>query len=207
MGMRSAHRLRALFSFIAVSALLAAPCTLNSSGAPLARWEAFSRSPKGRDLAAWLRCEAAALLAGPACRLAPPREVPPFYGSLGVFITLVRQGRVRGCYGAFDHGSDDFVSVVGEYLRGALHGDPRHDPLEASELASTRIVVTIAGDLFPVDEIETLDTRSCGVLIHGESGGMRVYVPAEVRTSGYIRDAANAMRAVQIQAFRAITIE
>ncbi|HPJ40409.1 MAG TPA: AMMECR1 domain-containing protein [Spirochaetota bacterium] len=128
-------------------------------------WVRFSESGEGRALTSWVRCVAGELLGEEACRRPMVVRTPPFYGRFGIFVTIVKGRSVRGCYGAFDHRSDDFETVLKEYITGALRNDRRHSPLDVGELDDVRIVITIADRRFPVRDLQSLDISRFGVTL------------------------------------------
>ncbi len=130
---------------------------------------------------------------------------PPFYGRLGLFITIIKNGKVRGCYGSFSHRSDSIENVLNEYLLAALKSDPRHKPLEPDELDSAEIILTIADQPVSVNDIESADLKRMGVVISLENGDKFVYVPAEIKTSSYIKKEFRG-REFQVEIFNSVTI-
>lgn len=170
----------------------------------LEQWAEFSKKPECGTLVSWLRCQARSRLAGVPCREILGVATPPFFGRLGIFITLKKGTRVRGCYGAFYHGTADIETLLPDYITGALTRDPRYEPLDISEIEDTDIIMTITTPPFPVDDYTSIDTRRYGiVLMCGEHTA--VFVPAEIRSASYI-EKAMAGKACQVSAFKGVTI-
>ena len=132
-------------------------------------------------------------------------NTPPFYGSLGLFVTLKRGRKVRGCYGAFVHSSASIERVLRDYLRGALTGDHRYEPLQAHEIEDVEIIITVASIPGAVNSIHHVNLDDYGVVLTCDNRGKRVFVPAEVRTSSYINRYLRG-RHCEIGAFRAVTV-
>lgn len=65
---------------------------------------------------------------------------------LAVFITLTQQDALRGCIGAMES-SDPLAQAVAESAYSAAFGDPRFPELEAHELGTTRIEISILSPL------------------------------------------------------------
>lgn len=186
--------------------LLALPCgSLPIEDDTLEVWSEFSKKNECRELMEWLRCRAGERLAGAGqCRLTDIKA-PPFFGALGLFITLKKGNTIRGCYGAFTHAMTDIRSLLSDYLVGALTRDPRYKPIDVAELAETDIILTIATVPSPVSDIGTVDMHRYGVMVVCNGDETTVFVPAEVRTTSYVE---RFMRGTSCQAsiFRAITI-
>ncbi len=172
----------------------------------LEEWSRFARSPEARALVDWAHCALAQGLAGTQCASPFPGNLPAFYGRNGVFVTLVRGKRVRGCYGAFHHASESLEEVLRDYLGGALRRDGRYPPLEVSELGETRVVITITGMEYPVDDISALDLARSGVVFSMESGAKLLFVPAEIKSIDYLKKRVIMKSVVQVAAFRAVSI-
>jgi len=131
-------------------------------------------------------------------------STPPFFGKLGIFITLKKGTKVRGCYGAFFHGSADIEALLSDYIAGALTRDPRYKSLDVSEIEDTDIIMTITTAPSPVDDYRLIDTSRFGiVLVCGEQ--TTIFVPAEIRSAAYIEKAI-AGKTCQVSAFKGVTI-
>ena len=179
----------------------------------LGAWGEFSESGKAGMMISWLKTQALHELSGP--KSGAPRkglglsanETPLFYGHVGIFITLVKGKKIRGCYGAFHHRSGSLEDVMREYLRGALRYDERYRPLAIEELDGTDIIVTITSMPYPVQGVEDLDISRHGVMVAYEDGGNAVYVPAEMKTRSHLLSSIGNIRAANIFAFSAVTIK
>jgi AMMECR1 domain-containing protein len=170
----------------------------------LEQWAEFSKKPECGKLSSWLRCQARSRVTGMPCREALGVTPPPFFGKLGIFITLKKGTKVRGCYGAFFHGSADIEALLSDYIAGALTRDPRYKSLDVSEIEDTDIIMTITTAPFPVDDYRLIDTSRFGiVLVCGEQTA--IFVPAEIRSASYI-EKAMAGKSCQVSAFKGVTI-
>ena len=173
----------------------------------LEEWLEFSQNISlKKQLTVWLRCKAKAKITGAECSEKLNITTPPYFGKLGIFITLKKGKNVRGCYGAFSHTSTDIAVVLSEYLSGALTGDMRYKPLEISELESTDIIITIASQPYAVADADSVDVLRYGIAITCPDGLATVYVPAEIRNSLLIQKQLKG-KDCQISAFRAVTIK
>jgi AMMECR1 domain-containing protein len=171
----------------------------------LAQWEEFSRRPDSRELLLWLRCHARAKLAGARCKDRLNVIMPAYFGRLGIFITLKKGKKVRGCYGAFSHASADIEKVFLEYLSGALTGDARYEPLDAAEVETADIIVSITSPAYAVADLDSVDLLRYGISVACGEEQARVYVPAELRNMEDLRNFIQG-KECQISAFRAITV-
>ena len=63
-----------------------------------------------------------------------------------VFVTLTRDGDLRGCIGSLCAAAP-LVHAVADAAHGAARHDPRFPPLETVELASTRIEISVLSEL------------------------------------------------------------
>jgi hypothetical protein len=172
---------------------------------PLDAWSGFSKKNECKKLMGWLRKQAVERLTGAMLSSFPEIETPPFFGSLGIFITLKKGNKVRGCYGAFSHSSVEIGRLLSDYLAGALTRDPRYPPLDVGELSNTDIILTLASMPSPVSDIGAVDLHQYGMLMVCDGDETTVFVPAEIRTVSYIERFMKG-RTCQISAFRAITI-
>lgn len=172
---------------------------------PLDRWSSFSRTPEGRELIAWLKLNANRSLNGETMNLTLSAELPLLAGRAGMFITLVRKGKVRGCYGSFHHELASTKEIFLQYLNGALYLDPRYRPLEPAELEDTEIIVTVTSYPEPVDDPNNVDMAIFGLFIECEDQAGTVIVPAEFKTVSRVTSLAGK-KDCRYSRFRAVTI-
>jgi AMMECR1 domain-containing protein len=171
----------------------------------ISEWSDFAGKPECKKLLQWLRCQARAHITGMICGTRFDVATPGYFGSLGMFVTLKKGNRVRGCFGAFSHSGIDAGSLLSDYLAGALTRDPRYHPLDISELNETRIIVTITTQPYPVNDILSVDVRHYGITLQCGNEYI-VFVPAEIKNTSYIEKIMkNSI--CQISTFRAVTLE
>lgn len=188
-----------------ITLLLVSVSVLYADNSCLESWEEFSRSPEKAQLIDWMKETAGDLLI--KNKLSCSCNIPFVQQGIcsGLFVTLVHKGKVRGCYGAFSHRNSSLLTVLKEYIRGALFLDPRHKPLERHELEDTEIILTVASDPEPVDDINNVDISNSGVLIECEDSTKTVIVPAEFKTtSGILKHTKKTV--CRYYRFRAVTI-
>lgn len=171
----------------------------------LSEWREFSCRPECKRLLQWLRCQAGARLTGTTCPQRFNVATPEYFGRLGMFVTLQKARRVRGCFGAFSHSITDAGNLLNDYLTGALTRDPRYRPLDVAELADTRIIITVTSQPFPVSHIDSADVRNFGItLLCGNETA--VYVPAEIKSTSSIEKKIHGS-GCQVYLFRAVTLQ
>lgn len=176
-----------------------------SSEECLIKWKAF-RGEQGGRLIHWLEKEARIIIGGSQRPAVFRGTVPEYYGRVGIFITVLKDGKVRGCFGAFHHRGHRFSTTARRYLKGALRSDPRYRPLGIDELDECDIIVTIASPPAALEGIETIDLERYGILYRYSDGSLGVIVPAEVRTVEYLKKTAERKEVLSRFCFRAVTI-
>jgi len=92
---------------------------------------------------------------------APPAE-PRAYG--GVFVTLKKLDRLRGCMGTLDPSMALVEAVREAAVRAALY-DPRFPPVVAPELPDLRVAVSILSELRLLRELHELQLGRHGILV------------------------------------------
>ncbi len=176
-----------------------------SSDSCLEKWEEFSRTAEKIQLKTWIRTTAFNILSKNKAAANPDIKLPAQPDCSGLFITLIRKGKVRGCYGAFTHRYNSPSDILKDYIKGALYHDPRHTPLEKYELDDTEIVLTVTSNPEPVDDINNVDISNFGLFIECEDSSKTVIVPAEYRTASSVLKLTDNRRC-RYQKFRSVTI-
>ncbi len=192
------------FSPVISAVLVLSLCSWSGSD-PLEQWREFSRSKNKTVFMKWLRSNTLSIYKKEKNVAPLPADLPQVYGRSGLFITLMKKGKVRGCYGAFDHGETDTALLLRDYIKGALSYDPRYRPLELHELEDTDIIITIASYPEQVDDLNKVDISRFGVFIECEGSQGTVIVPAEFRTVNRLEN-KNRYSNCRISRFRAVTI-
>ena len=171
----------------------------------LRQWQRFANSSESTKVLLWLRCQAKEKFSPDKCReLQVP--LPAFYGKLGLFVTIQENYRVRGCFGAFFHKTENPYQVLREYLRGALREDLRHTPFDISRLPEAKIVITIATQPHGIRNVDDIVPARQGVILSSPTGQHFIYVPAEIRDTNYIKAIIRKHRIVDIKTFKAVSI-
>jgi AmmeMemoRadiSam system protein A len=81
----------------------------------------------------------------------------------GVFVTIKRQGELRGCLGVLEMRGALSEEVV-RCARDSATRDPRFPPMSAAELADMSLEISVLG---PLEEIDPLAERAIVIGEHG----------------------------------------
>jgi AmmeMemoRadiSam system protein A len=93
----------------------------------------------------------------------------------GVFVTLSRKGRLRGCIGNILPSEPLVRGVIENTMHSAAH-DPRFNPMGPDELKSTGIEISIMSPLMKVHSLDEVEVGRDGLVL---SAGRRkgVFLP------------------------------
>ena len=91
-------------------------------------------------------------------------EVPHLNEPLGVFVTLHRQGDLRGCIGFVD-ARLPLQEAVREVAVKAAMEDPRFPPLARPELADVEIEISVLSPLSPVQSVDDVVVGKHGLIV------------------------------------------
>ncbi len=112
-----------------------------------------------------------------------PTPVPPALATqrAGAFVTVVKQGKLRACWGTLEPQHANLAEEVAASAQGACSRDTRFPPLRVEELPSLRLIVTIVLSP-PQPALEThIRPREQGVLVRSGARSA-VVLPHEGRT-------------------------
>lgn len=91
----------------------------------------------------------------------------------GVFVSLKKQGNLRGCIGTFAPTRPNIAEEIISNAVNAGTGDPRFFPVEADELNELTYSVDILSDPEPVKNIGELDPKKYGIILRkGHRSGL-----------------------------------
>jgi len=189
----------ALFIFVAIASISFAEDSY------FVRWKDFVNSPQKKQITNWVEQVAYAELHKKKYPLIPKIKVPPFFGKLGLFVTIKKKNKVRGCFGSFYPNTNYFFSAIEKYLMGALYLDPRYKPLDDFNFENSEIIITIATMPQNVSDLSFLDLSENGVVINC-NGNYRIFVPEEIVSIDYLKRFLNRSICT-VQSFRAVTIK
>ncbi|HOQ07489.1 MAG TPA: AmmeMemoRadiSam system protein A [Clostridiales bacterium] len=91
-------------------------------------------------------------------------------GKAGVFVSIKKHGRLRGCIGTIMPARENIASeIIHNAISAGVH-DPRFPPVTEDELDDLVYSVDVLGKPEPINSIEELDVRRYGVIVRA---GMR----------------------------------
>jgi AmmeMemoRadiSam system protein A len=111
----------------------------------------------------------------------PPATAGDFPEASGAFVTLKREGRLRGCIGTLEC-RRSLAEEVARVAVSAAREDPRFAPLTAEELDGLDVEVSVLG---PLEEIDPRDPAAIEIGRHGlvvEQGYRRGLLLPQVAT-------------------------
>lgn len=112
----------------------------------------------------------------------PPPELRGEPAPFGVFVTAVRDRKVRGCFGRMDPGGSSLAEMVVEAAHGAARLDVRNRPIAPGELRAVNLIVSLVGPAEPVESIAAVDPWTMGLLVRADTRSA-VLLPGEARTA------------------------
>ena len=101
-------------------------------------------------------------------KLAPsdlPEQSEALRGRAGAFVSLKKDGRLRGCIGTFQPTRADLAEEIIANAISAACRDPRFQPVEREELGELDISVDVLSDPEPVSDPSMLDPAKYGVIV------------------------------------------
>ena len=90
----------------------------------------------------------------------------PLAQQLGSFVTLTKNGVLRGCVGSI-HSTDPLAQCVATAAFNAAYRDSRFAPLSAAEIDQIRIEISILSPLEPID-VKTNEELLANLLPHDD---------------------------------------
>jgi len=108
----------------------------------------------------------------------PPSELTR--RDLGAFVTLKRNGQLRGCIGNIV-GQGPLYMTVWSMAQAAAFQDPRFSPLTRGEMAGLEIEISILGPIEPCPDPELVEVGRHGLIMRqgGRQGLLLPQVPVE----------------------------
>jgi len=102
----------------------------------------------------------------------PPTELTEeMKARAGVFVSLHKQGELRGCIGTIEPVRSNVAQEIIANAISAATRDPRFSPVSADELCELDISVDVLTEPEPISSLQELDPRQYGVIV--ESGARR----------------------------------
>jgi AmmeMemoRadiSam system protein A len=98
--------------------------------------------------------------------IAPPSELNPLMEDrAGVFVSIHKDGALRGCIGTIAPIQRNVAEEVIHNAISAATRDPRFPPVKPDELAALEISVDVLGEPEPVSSLSELDPVRFGVIV------------------------------------------
>jgi AmmeMemoRadiSam system protein A len=95
----------------------------------------------------------------------PVKETSPVLGERrGAFVSLHRQGRLRGCIGYLD-AVKPLLETVREMAAAAAFHDPRFEPLRPEELAGLEIEISVLSPMHLIKSTDEIEVGKHGLYI------------------------------------------
>ena len=103
-----------------------------------------------------------------------PDPLPPEYETrAGVFVSLKKEGELRGCIGTFMPAHENLAEEIAVNAVSAAVRDPRFPPVRKAELPDLDLSVDILGPLERIDSKKDLDPRQYGIMVRkGSRSGL-----------------------------------
>ena len=95
-------------------------------------------------------------------RATPPEHHAGSFG--GVFVTLKKLGRLRGCMGTLD-ATPPLSEAVRHAARVAALSDPRFPPVTLAELPDVSVEVSVLSEPWPMRTIDDLQIGTHGIIV------------------------------------------
>ena len=108
-------------------------------------------------------------------KLKVPKDIPSelkdslpdeiFSKRAGAFVSIHKNGRLRGCIGTIAPTRDSIAEEIIQNAISASTRDPRFEPITVDELDMLEVNVDILGDPEDIESIEQLDVKKYGVIV------------------------------------------
>jgi AmmeMemoRadiSam system protein B/AmmeMemoRadiSam system protein A len=110
----------------------------------------------------------------------PEAQSPTFNEPRGAFVTIRKQGRLRGCIGQI-HARQPLVKTVAEMAVAAAFDDPRFPPLRREELKDIDIEISVLTPLRRITDVGEIQVGTHGIYLRrgGYSGLLLPQVATE----------------------------
>lgn len=111
---------------------------------------------------------------------------PVFHRYAGAFVTLKKQGNLRGCIGHLE-ADTKLYRIVGKMAVSAATNDPRFPPLDSRDVNDIHIEISVLTPYRPVPSFQDIVVGKHGVLLK-KFGQYAVFLPQVAVEQGWDRD-------------------
>ena len=99
----------------------------------------------------------------------------------GVFVTIVKDGVVRGCMGTVEPHEDSCAEEISRSAVMAATIDPWHEPVSKDELEGLDYIISVIGEIRKINSPSELNPHKLGLLIRdGQKSAL--LLPGEAKT-------------------------
>jgi len=95
----------------------------------------------------------------------PPQLTPEMRKRAGVFVSIKKSGRLRGCIGTFEPCCENVAQETVANAISSATGDPRFPPVAPDELEQLSYSVDVLTQPEPVESKDQLDAKKYGVIV------------------------------------------
>lgn len=95
-----------------------------------------------------------------------PKEIPDdMKKSAGVFVSIKKEGQLRGCIGTLLPASENIYTEIVRNAIASATRDPRFPPIHESELSDLEYSVDILSPPEPIKSLDELNPKKYGVVV------------------------------------------
>jgi len=157
------------------------------TASPLSRdWDELrSNSVLQAELRGWVNYGLAKAFGITPSSLSAPKVSDFFRQSFPIFVTLQKNGEVRGCMGSLVPQRSNLAEEIPQKIELALFQDPRHRPVTKNELVGMVVFISTVITKAPVRSVQEISPAYDGVWLSAGSKGA-VLMPGEAKTQRYL---------------------
>jgi AMMECR1 domain-containing protein len=109
---------------------------------------------------------------------------PQFNKPAGVFVTLSRKGKTRGCWGSISPQQGSVAKATVYATLGALSKEYRYKPIKPGEVKFLKPQVTVVRSVEPISSFRSINPFRDGVMVRSD-GKSGVILPGEASDAYY----------------------
>ena len=102
-------------------------------------------------------------------KIKPPKNKEEFNKKAGTFVSIKKNGQLRGCIGTIEPTKDNIGKEIIENAISASTKDPRFNSITEDELSKIDISVDILSPKEKVEDVSKLDPKKYGVIVKRNS--------------------------------------